>query len=228
MSTAHNAAQSSAGLDPTPRRRSVLPPRAIVAVLRAPNAQHFERASDVLAETGVTCHEYTLTTEGALKALVRARRSLGDVVLGVGSVRTVEHLQAAADVGADFAVSQVFLPELVEASSELGLCYIPGALTPTEIVWAWNRGVPAVKVSPIGPLGGPDYFREVFLPMPDVALMPTGGVTLQAAADYLNLGAVAVGVSGFLFGDALLTGGMAEMKTRAEQLVSASKAVPES
>jgi 2-dehydro-3-deoxyphosphogluconate aldolase / (4S)-4-hydroxy-2-oxoglutarate aldolase len=216
----HDEQQVAAGTVDAMQRRTVLPPRAMVAVFRAPHAQQFERASQVLQEAGVTCHEYTLTTEGALTALVKARRTVGEVVLGVGSVRTVEHLRAAADAGADFAVSQVFLPELVEAAADLGLCYIPGALTPTEILSAWNRGVPAVKVSPIGPLGGPDYFRELFLPMPDVALMPTGGVTLEAAAEYLRLGAVAVGVSGFLFGDALLTGDVADLKTRADQLVS--------
>jgi 2-dehydro-3-deoxyphosphogluconate aldolase / (4S)-4-hydroxy-2-oxoglutarate aldolase len=203
-----------------PRRPTVLPARAVVAILRAPDAQHFEQASEVLRQAGVSCHEYTLTTEGALTALVGARRRLQDVVLGVGSVRTVDDLRAAADAGADFAVSQVFLPELVEAAAELGLCYIPGALTPTEVLSAWNNGVPTVKVSPVGPLGGPDYFRELLVPMPDVALMPTGGINLEAAAEYLRLGAVAVGVSGFLFGDALLSGDMAHLKVRADQLVS--------
>jgi 2-dehydro-3-deoxyphosphogluconate aldolase / (4S)-4-hydroxy-2-oxoglutarate aldolase len=171
---------------------------------------------------------YTLTTEGALTAFGTARRTLEDVVLGVGSVRTVEHLRAVADAGADFAVSQVFLPELVEAAADLGLCYIPGALTPTEIISAWNCGAPAVKVSPVGPLGGPNYFREIFVPMPDVALMPTGGVTLEGAAEYLQLGAAAVGVSRFLFGDALLTGDVAGLKSRADQLVSSVQLIPAS
>ena len=198
----------------------MLPPRAVVALFRAPDAQHFERASQVLRDAGVTCQEYTLTTDGALDALVRTRKTLGDLVLGIGSVRTVEDLRAATDAGADFAVSQIFLPELVDAAAELGLCYIPGALTPTEVISAWNRGVPTVKVSPIGPLGGLDYFRELLLPMPDVAVMPTGGITLDAAAVYLRLGAVAIGVSGFLLGDALLTGDMSGLKARADRLVS--------
>jgi 2-dehydro-3-deoxyphosphogluconate aldolase / (4S)-4-hydroxy-2-oxoglutarate aldolase len=203
------------------RRSTVLPPRALVAIFRAPDGQHFEQASEVLCQAGVTCHEYTLTTEGALRALVGARRRLDGAVLGVGSVRTVDDLRAAAEAGADFAVSQVVLPELIDAADELGLCYIPGAITPTEVISAWNRGVPAVKLSPVGPLGGPEYFRELLVPMPDVALMPTGGVTLEAAAEYLRLGAVAVGVSGFLFGDALLTGDVSDLEARAEQLVAA-------
>jgi 2-dehydro-3-deoxyphosphogluconate aldolase / (4S)-4-hydroxy-2-oxoglutarate aldolase len=199
-----------------------------VAIFRAPDSRHFERASQVLRDAGVTCQEYTLTSEGALKAFVRARRALGGLVLGVGSVRTVDDLRAAADAGADFAVSQVFLPELVDAAAELGLCYIPGALTPTEVISAWNRGVPSVKVSPVGPLGGLDYFRELLMPMPDVAMMPTGGVTLEAAAAYLRLGAVAVGVSGFLLGDALLTGDVSELKARADTLVSSVQLEPAS
>jgi 2-dehydro-3-deoxyphosphogluconate aldolase / (4S)-4-hydroxy-2-oxoglutarate aldolase len=174
----------------------------------------------VLRDAGVTCQEYTLTSEGALQAFVRTRRALEGLVLGVGSVRTVDDLRAAADAGADFAVSQILLPELVDTAADLGLCYIPGALTPTEVISAWNRGVPTVKVSPVGPLGGLDYFRELFMPMPDVAMMPTGGVTLEAAAGYLRLGAAAVGVSGFLLGDALLTGDVSELKRRADTLVS--------
>jgi 2-dehydro-3-deoxyphosphogluconate aldolase/(4S)-4-hydroxy-2-oxoglutarate aldolase len=175
-----------------------------------------------------TCQEYTLTSDGALDALVRTRRTLGDLVLGIGSVRTVEDLRAAGDAGADFAVSQIYLPELVDAAAELGLCYIPGALTPTEVISAWNRGVPTVKVSPISPVGGLDYLRELLVPMPDVAVMPTGGITLEAAAEYLRLGAVAIGVSGFLLGDALLTGDVSELKARADQLVSSVQLPPAS
>jgi 2-dehydro-3-deoxyphosphogluconate aldolase/(4S)-4-hydroxy-2-oxoglutarate aldolase len=214
--------------DATARRRTVLPPRAVVAIFRAPDARHFEGASHVLRDAGVTCQEYTLTSDGALNAFARTRRALGDVVLGIGSVRTVDDLRAAADAGADFAVSQIFLPELVDAAVELGLCYIPGALTPTEVISAWNSGVPAVKVSPVGPLGGLDYLRELLMPMPDVAVMPTGGVTLETAAAYLRLGAVAVGISGHLLGDALLSGDVSDLKARADTLVSSVQLQPAS
>src|SRR5688500_12990403 len=128
--------------DAATRRPTVLPPRAVVAIFRAPDARHFEGASQVLRDAGVTCQEYTLTSEGALDALVRTRKTLGDLVLGVGSVRTVEDLRAAADAGADFAVSQIFLPELVDAAAGRGLCCIPGALPATRGDCAWHRGVP--------------------------------------------------------------------------------------
>ena len=206
----------------TDRRASALPPGAVVAVMRAPDARHFVPSSEVLHAAGLQVFEYTLTTDGALEALAAAREALPDAVLGVGTVRTPDDLRRAADAGAHFAVSQVFLPRLVEAAVALGLSYVPGALTPTEIVSAWETGVPAVKVSPIGPLGGLDYLRELRGPLPDVALLPTGGVTLEAAAEYLRLGAVAVGVSGALFGDALTSGDLGALAGRAEQLVTAA------
>ena len=200
--------------------RSPLPPRAVVAVLRAPTAEHFVPASTVLWDAGIRCFEYTLTTGGALDALVELRTLLPEALVGVGTVRTVDHLRAASDAGAEFAVSQIFLPELVAGARERRIAFIPAALTPTEVVTAWNAGVPMVKVSPIGPLGGVSYLRELRGPLPDVAFMPTGGVTLEAAAQYLDAGAVAVGVSGALLGDVLLGGDLAALSARAEQLVS--------
>lgn len=207
----------SVTLHPLP---SPLPPRAVVAVFRAPTAEHFLGASEVLWEAGIRCFEYTLTTEGALDALVELRKLLPEAVAGVGTVRTVDHLRAASDAGAGFAVSQIFLPGLAAAAREQKIAFIPGALTPTEIVTAWDAGVPAVKVSPIGPVGGVSYLGELRGPLPEVAIMPTGGVTLAAAADYLDAGAVAVGVSSALVGDVLLGGDLAALSARAEQLMT--------
>ena len=93
-------------------------------------------------------------------------------------------------------------------------------MTPTEVVTAWSAGVPAVKVSPIGPLGGVSYLKELRGPLPDVAMMPTGGVTLATAADYLEAGAAAVGVSGALLGSVLLDGDLTCLPGRAQQLMS--------
>jgi 2-dehydro-3-deoxyphosphogluconate aldolase / (4S)-4-hydroxy-2-oxoglutarate aldolase len=203
--------------DPPP---SPLPPRAVVAVFRAPTAEHFVPASEVLWDAGLRCFEYTLTTEGALDALVELRKLLPKALVGVGTVRTVDHLRAASDAGAEFTVSQIFLAELVAAARDHQIAFIPGALTPTEVVTAWNAGVPAVKVSPIGSVGGVGYLNELRGPLPDVAIMPTGGVTLEAAANYLDAGAVAVGVSGALLGDVLVGGDFAGLSARAEQLMS--------
>lgn len=195
-----------------------LPPQAVVAVLRAPTARHFAAASSVLWDAGIRCFEFTLTTDGALEALSAFREAHPEALIGVGTVRTVAHLNGAAAAGARFAVSQIFLPRLVEEAANLDLPFVPGALTPTEIVTAWESGVPLVKVSPIGPVGGVTYLAELRGPLPDVALMPTGGVTLDAAADYLAAGAVAVGVSGAVFGDSLITGDLTGLADRAARL----------
>ncbi|HWH99682.1 MAG TPA: bifunctional 4-hydroxy-2-oxoglutarate aldolase/2-dehydro-3-deoxy-phosphogluconate aldolase [Propionibacteriaceae bacterium] len=206
---------------------SPLPPRAVVAVFRAPTADHFVPASEVLWDAGIRCFEYTLTTDGALDALVELRKVLPEAIVGVGTVRTVDHLRAAGEAGAEFTVSQIFLPELVAAAREQQIAFIPGALTPTEVVTAWNAGVPAVKVSPIGPLGGVTYLKELRGPLPDVAMMPTGGVTLEAAGYYLDAGAVAVGVSGALLGDVLLDGDLGGLPARAAQLMSSVSMITE-
>lgn len=204
----------------TDRLPSPLPPRAVVVVFRAPTAEHFVPASEALWDAGVRCFEYTLTTDGALDALAELRKLLPEALVGVGTVRTVDHIRAATDAGAQFSVSQIFLPELATAAREQQIPFIPGALTPTEVVTAWNAGVPAVKVSPIGPLGGVSYLNELRGPIPDVAIMPTGGVTVESAAAYLDAGAVAVGVSGALLGDVLLGGDLGALSARAEQLMS--------
>lgn len=197
-----------------------LPSQAVVAIFRAPTADHFVAASEVLWAAGLRCFEYTLTTEGALDALVALRTRLPEALVGVGTVRTPEHIRAAGEAGAQFAVSQIFSPELVAAARNVQVPFIPGALTPTEVVTAWSAGVPAVKVSPIGPLGGVSYLKELRGPLPDVAMMPTGGVTLATAAQYLEAGAVAVGVSGALLGSALLDGDLTCLPGRAQQLMS--------
>ncbi len=187
---------------------SRLAQRPVVAILRAPDASRFLAASEVLYQEGFRCLEFTLTTSGALDALLTVRRSLPDeVILAVGTVRTEQHVTRAIEAGADFLVSQVLRRDLVELARDRGVPFIPGALTPTEIVDAWEVGVPGVKVSPIGPVGGLEYFDQLRAPLPDIPLMPTGGVGIDEIGQYLDRGAAAVGLSGPLLGDSLLPGG---------------------
>jgi 2-dehydro-3-deoxyphosphogluconate aldolase/(4S)-4-hydroxy-2-oxoglutarate aldolase len=198
---------------------SPLPPQAVVAILRAPTARHFIDASSVLWEAGIRCFEFTLTSEGAIAAVSAFREQRPEAIVGVGTVRTGDQLAAAHAAGAAFAVSQIFLPRLAVRAHELGMPFVPGALTPTEIVTAWESGVTSlVKVSPIGPVGGVAYLKELRGPLPDIALMPTGGVTLESAGAYLAAGAAAVGVSGAVFGDSLITGNLTGLADRAAQL----------
>jgi 2-dehydro-3-deoxyphosphogluconate aldolase/(4S)-4-hydroxy-2-oxoglutarate aldolase len=201
----------------------LLAPHPLIAILRAPDAAAFVGVSEVLYQAGFRCIEYTLTTAGAIEAMRDVIDALpGDLVVGIGTVRTEQQVADAIDAGAAFCVSQVFRPELVQAAKDRGVPFFPGALTPTEILNAWESGVPAVKVSPIGPVGGLAYFDNVRGPLPEIPLMPTGGVELHEARAYLDRGAVAVGLSGPLLGDALLPGGdLVALGQRAEQVVSA-------
>ncbi len=184
-----------------------LAPNPVIAILRAPNADAFVPVSEILYKAGFRCVEFTLTTAGAIEAMKDVLALLpDDLLVGIGTVRTMEQVEEAIDAGAHFLVSQVFRPPLVAAATKRGIPFIPGALTPTEILDAWDGGVPAVKVSPIGPVGGLDYFDNVRGPLPDIPLMPTGGVELNEVSAYLDRGAVAVGLSGALVVDALLPG----------------------
>jgi 2-dehydro-3-deoxyphosphogluconate aldolase/(4S)-4-hydroxy-2-oxoglutarate aldolase len=183
-----------------------LRPAPVVAILRADGAERFLPACRVLVEAGITCLEVTLTTPGALDALREMRRGLpADVLLGVGSVRTPGQARASVAAGAQFLVSPVFAPWMV-AGPEVP--FVPGALTPTEVVRVWDSGaVPAVKLSPCGPAGGAAYVAQLHAPLPEIPLLPTGGVEIDDIPAYLSSGAVAVGLGGQLLGDALAEGG---------------------
>jgi 2-dehydro-3-deoxyphosphogluconate aldolase/(4S)-4-hydroxy-2-oxoglutarate aldolase len=202
---------------------SALSPRPLIAILRSADASRFAKASEMLYEAGFRCVEFTLTTAGTFGALETVRRDLpDDLILGIGTVRSLDQVHRAVDTGADFLVSQVYRAHLVDAARELGMPFVPGALTPTEILNVWDAGVPAVKVSPIGPVGGLDYFDQVRGPLPEVPLVPTGGVGLEEVGAYLQRGAAAVGLSGPLTGDALDPGGdWATFAQRAARAVSA-------
>lgn len=201
----------------------VLAPSPLIAILRAATAANFLPVTEVLYRAGFRCVEFTLTTTGAIEAMREVLATLpADLVVGIGTVRTEAQVEEAIDAGAVFLVSQVFRQPLVEAGSRRGIPFFPGALTPTEILTAWESGVPAVKVSPIGPVGGLAYFENLRGPLPEIPLMPTGGVELNEVTAYLDRGAVAVGLSGPLLGDSLLPGGdLAALSERAEHVVTA-------
>ena len=192
----------------------------VVAILRAPEADRFATASQVLYEAGFRCLEFTLTTKGVLDAVHQVRSSLpDDLVLGVGTVRTTSQVHGAVAAGADFLVSQVFRRPLVEAAHELAVPFFPGALTPSEIL---DLGVRRAGGEGLAdrPGRGVEYFSQVRAPLPDVPLMPTGGVRLDEVTTYLQRGAIAVGLSGPLMGDSLdNTGDLAALRERASAVI---------
>ncbi len=196
--------------------------RPVVAVLRAATTEHFASAVAVLAEAGLPAVEVTLSTQGALDCIAELRAHYGaSLAIGAGTIRHRHEAQAAIEAGAQFVVSQVTDAGVAEHAHAAKISYVPGALTPNEILAAWALDVEAVKVSPVGPLGGPAYIRELHGPMPDVPLMPTGGVEIDDVPAYFAAGATFVGASARLVRDALAEGGdLVALGQRAEHLMS--------
>jgi 2-dehydro-3-deoxyphosphogluconate aldolase/(4S)-4-hydroxy-2-oxoglutarate aldolase len=187
----------------------------LVAVLRAPTADALSAVADVLVAAGVTALEVTLTTQGALEAISALRRQLPDtVVVGAGTVLTGEDAKAAIDAGAAFLVSPVggLGPQPVPS--------YPGAFSPTEVYAAHRAGAPLIKLFPAGGLG-PGYLKDLRGPLPDVKIMPTGGIGLDDIGVWLGAGAVAVGVGGPLIGDAATGGSLTALAARARRAVDA-------
>jgi 2-dehydro-3-deoxyphosphogluconate aldolase / (4S)-4-hydroxy-2-oxoglutarate aldolase len=196
----------------------------VVAILRAANAERFLEVGRVLYEGGVRAIEVTLTSEGALEAFGRLREELpGDAVLGVGTVRSAGDAELALEAGATYLVAPDFRDEVVAFAVGRDLPVVPGALTPTEVVAAWGAGATAVKVFPVSAVGGVAYVKAVRAPLPEVPLLPTGGVGIDDIGAYLDAGAVAVGVGSPLVGDAGAPGGdLRELAERARRAVAAA------
>lgn len=181
----------------------ILREHRLVAILRARGAGPLVDVALALAEAGVRCLEVTLPSPGSAAAVRELTAKLGDeVAVGMGTVLTAAEVGQAADAGARFVVSPDHNPEVVAAARELGLGSMPGAFSPTEIVAAWRGGPTAVKVFPASVLT-PEYVAAVRAPLPDIPLVPTGGIDLDGAAAFLRAGALAVGVGGPLLGTAL-------------------------
>src|SRR5579859_942951 len=175
----------------------------VLAVVRGTEGRHTAAVLDTLAAAGIACLEVTMNTPGALDELRAARGRLpAGVELGGGTVLTAEQVDAVADAGGSFVVAPDARPAVADRALARGLGYYPGALTPTEVGAAWQRGASALKLFPAS-LGGPRYLRELRGPFREVPLVPTGGVGIDDADGYLRAGALAVGVGGALLGDAL-------------------------
>ena len=170
----------------------------IVAIIRLDAGAPLLDVAAALAEGGIDVLEFTVTTPGALRAVEDGAARLGDrVLLGVGTVLDAETARLAIQAGAAFVVMPTLNTDVITVCRRYSVPVIPGAMTPTEILAAWQSGADIVKVFPAALLG-PDFIRQVRAPLPQVKLMPTGGISAANAADYLQAGAVAVGVGGRL------------------------------
>ncbi|MEU0743319.1 bifunctional 4-hydroxy-2-oxoglutarate aldolase/2-dehydro-3-deoxy-phosphogluconate aldolase [Streptomyces sp. NPDC006134] len=198
--------------------------QGLVAILRARRPAPLVPVVLTLLEAGVRCVEITLPTPGALEALreLTGRRA-GELppgtLLGAGTVTEARHVAGAAAAGARFTVSPVHEPAVVDASRAAGLGSLPGCLTPTEALAAWRRGASAVKLFPAEALG-PRAVRALAAPLPEIPLVPTGGVDLDVLPRYLDAGALACGVGSPLLGDALDGGSLTGLRARAAEFAA--------
>lgn len=178
-----------------------------LAVVRLPRADDVLPVARALHAGGVSAVEVTMTVPGALQAIERLAREMGDEVLvGVGSVLDAETARRAVEAGARFVVSPVFKAEVVEEAHRHGVPALPGAFTPTEILRAHEAGADLVKVFPSDALG-PSFIKGVMAPMPFLKLCPTGGVTPANAGEWIRAGAAAVGLGSALVDTALVAKG---------------------
>ena len=165
-----------------------------VAVIRLSDSKKLIKAAKAVYEGGVSAIEITMTVPNAIAVIAYARKEIGSYMnIGVGSVLDADTARRAIDAGANYVVSPIFKREVVEMAHKNGVPAMPGAFTPTEIQTAFEAGADIVKVFPAD-LVGMAFFKGVLAPMPHLKLMPTGGVTLTNAGDWLKAGACAVGV----------------------------------
>ena len=193
----------------------------VVAVIRMKDPDKVQAVVDAIAEGGVRAIEVTMTVPNAVALIAAlAPRMPKGFTFGAGTVLDAETAAKVIDAGAQFIVSPVFRRSLITACHERGVPVTPGCFTPTEILDAWEAGADIVKVFPATVLG-PGYIKDVRAPLPQVKLMPTGGVTVENAGEWIKAGAVAVGVgSALLDTKAIDAGDYAALRARAERIVA--------
>jgi len=167
----------------------------LIPVVRAESGEMAIRATEAIKAGGVDVIEVTMTVPGAVKVIEQLSDRYGDEVLvGAGTVLDPETAHTCVAAGARFIVSPALNEETIAYCGKSGIAILPGALTPTEVVRAWTLGADAVKVFPAGAVGGASYLKSLKAPLPQIELVPTGGVSLKTAADFIRAGAMALGV----------------------------------
>lgn len=192
----------------------------IVAVIRAPSGEVLGDVAEALLAGGVDCMEITFTVPKAHRVLETVADRLGDkVLLGAGTVLDPETARVALLAGAKFIVAPTVNLRTIELCKRYTALVMPGAFTPTEILTAWQKGADIVKVFP-SEITGPAYLKALRAPLPQVRLMPTGGVNLQTAAEFLKAGACALGIGGSLVSaEAIKNRDLAGIESLAKQYV---------
>src|SRR3954471_5793334 len=192
----------------------------IVAVVRSPDSQQLVEVARALADGGVSVVEITMSVPNALDVLRQVRQALGDrLLLGAGTVLDPETARAVLLAGAEYIVAPTVNLDVIRLCQRYDKLVLPGAFTPTEILSAWEAGADIVKVFP-SDITGPKYLKAIHGPLPQVRLLPTGGVTLETAADFLKAGACALGIGGQLVeAKAVAAGDFGRIESLAKQYV---------
>jgi len=186
----------------------------LVPVLRADSEEEALAIAYALEAGGVTVLEVTMTVPGAIDAIGRLAAEAGDrILIGAGTVLDPETARACMLAGAQFIVSPALNLRTIEICRRYSVAVFPGGLTPTEIVTAWEAGADAVKVFPCSAVGGAKYLKAIKAPLPQIELIPTGGVSLATAAEFLEAGAIALGVGGDLVDNKAIRAGKPEVIT---------------
>lgn len=175
-----------------------------IAVIRASQLSLGRQMAQAVAAGEMPLIEITWNTDRAPELISQLRLELPHCTIGTGTLLNLVQLQQAIDAGAQFLFTPHVDPALIAAAVDAGVPMVPGALSPTEIVTAWNAGASCVKVFPIEAVGGASYIKSLQGPLGQIPLIPTGGVTLENAKSFIAAGAIAVGLSGDLFPKALI------------------------
>jgi 2-dehydro-3-deoxyphosphogluconate aldolase/(4S)-4-hydroxy-2-oxoglutarate aldolase len=186
----------------------------IVPVVRASSAREARIAAEAVCKGGIPIVEITMTVPGAVDVIRELVKSAGsEILIGAGTVLNVDDARRCLDAGAQFLVSPGFNRATVEFAARESKLIMAGALTPTEIIEAWTAGSDLVKVFPCGQVGGAKYIKALKGPLPQVPLVPTGGVNLSTAAEFIEAGAAALGIGGELIHPEALKSGKPEIIT---------------
>ncbi len=194
----------------------------VVAVIRLQEPERLRAVVDALAEGGVRALEITMTVPRAIELIAElAPRLPAGFLVGAGTVLDAETARLAIGAGAAFIVGPVFRPEVITTCHRYDVAAMPGCLTPTEILSAWEQGADIVKVFPATSVG-PGYFKDLRGPLPQIKLMPTGGVTIENAGAWIKAGAVAVGAGTSLLDAKAIASGDYRRITENARLIVAS------
>jgi 2-dehydro-3-deoxyphosphogluconate aldolase / (4S)-4-hydroxy-2-oxoglutarate aldolase len=186
----------------------------VVPVVRAQSADEAMKVMDAIREGGVPVFEITMTVPGAIGVMEELTRRYGsEVLVGAGTVLDPETARACILAGARFVVSPALNLATIEMCRRYSVPVMPGALTPTEVVTAWSAGADVVKVFPCGAVGGASYIKSLKAPLPQIEMIPTGGVSVKTAADFIKAGSMALGVGADLVDTKAVREGNARMVT---------------